>query len=105
MDSEFSFVGSWSSMARNTDARVELSAKPCCWSTQISSKPPLAYRQKTETLDFCLVLEGSITLVLDTEEVQLAAGDVVVQLGTRHTWSNRSQRACIVAVSSHDARA
>src|SRR3954469_8910107 len=32
----------WSLMARNTDARVELSAKPCCWSTQISSKPPLA---------------------------------------------------------------
>jgi uncharacterized cupin superfamily protein len=70
-----------------------------------SAKAPHAYRQQTPTLDLCVVLEGSITLVLDAEEVQLAAGDVVVQLGTRHTWSNRSKRTCIVAISSHDARA
>lgn len=61
--------------------------------------PPLRMR----TLDFCIVLEGEITLILDTEEVQLRAGDVVVQRGTRHAWSNRSGSACIVAISSHDA--
>lgn len=60
------------------------------------------YMQKTRTLDFCLVLEGSITLVLDTGEVHLQAGDIVVQRGTRHAWSNRSDRTCIVAISSHD---
>ena len=49
--------------------------------------------QKTRTLDFCLILEGEITLVLDTDEVQLAAGDTVVQRGTNHAWSNRSDRA------------
>ena len=32
---------------------------------------PHPYMQKTQTLDFCLVIEGEITLVLDTEEVQL----------------------------------
>ena len=48
--------------------------------------------QKTRTLDFCLILEGEITLVLDTAEVQLAAGDTVVQRGTNHAWSNRSDR-------------
>ena len=61
------------------------------------------YMQKASTLDFCLVLEGSITLVLDTGEVHLHAGDTVVQRGTRHAWSNRSDRPCIVAISSHDA--
>ncbi|HET9662626.1 MAG TPA: cupin domain-containing protein [Burkholderiales bacterium] len=61
------------------------------------------YMQKTRTLDFCLVLEGEITLVLDTEEVQLKAGDTVVQRGTNHAWSNRSSRPCVVAFSSHDA--
>jgi len=61
------------------------------------------YMQKTGTLDFCLVLEGAITLVLDTQEVDLRAGDVVVQRGTRHAWSNRSGRPCVVAISSHDA--
>jgi len=64
---------------------------------------PHPYMQKTRTLDFCLVLEGEITLVLDTEEVQLKAGDTVVQRGTHHAWSNRSDRPCVVAISSHDA--
>jgi quercetin dioxygenase-like cupin family protein len=49
------------------------------------------------------VLEGEITLVLDKEEVQLKAGDTVVQRGTNHAWSNRSDRPCTVAITSHDA--
>ena len=59
--------------------------------------------EHTRTLDFCLVLEGEITLVLDTEEVLLKAGDTVVQRGTRHAWSNRGDRPCVIAISSHDA--
>ena len=68
-----------------------------------SARAPHPYMQKTRTLDFCLVLEGEITLVLDTEEVQLKAGDTVVQRGTRHAWSNRSAKPCVIAISSHDA--
>jgi mannose-6-phosphate isomerase-like protein (cupin superfamily) len=67
-----------------------------------SPKAPHPYMQKTRTLDFCLVLEGEITLVLDTEEVQLKAGDTVVQRGTNHAWSNRSGKSCVIAFSSHD---
>ena len=54
------------------------------------------------SLDFCLVLESEITLVLDTEEVALKAGDTVVRRGTNHAWSNRSGRPCTVAFSSRD---
>jgi hypothetical protein len=64
---------------------------------------PHPYMQKTRTLDFCLILEGEITLILDTEEVRLNAGDTVVQRGTNHAWSNRSSRPCVIAFSSHDA--
>jgi len=64
---------------------------------------PHPYMQKTRTLDFCLILDGEITLVLDTAEVHLAAGDTVVQRGTNHAWSNRSNRSCAIAISSHDA--
>ena len=60
------------------------------------------YMQKTRTLDFCLVLEGEITLVLDTAEVHLKAGDTVVQRGTNHAWSNRSNQPCRIAFSLHD---
>lgn len=69
----------------------------------VTFAPGDAPARKARTLDFCLVLEGEITLVLDAEEVALSAGDVVVQRGTRHAWSNRSRRPCVVAISSHDA--
>ena len=65
---------------------------------------PHPYMQKTRTLDFCLVLEGEITLVLDTQEVHLKAGDTVVQRGTNHAWSNRSDAPCRVAFSLHDGK-
>jgi mannose-6-phosphate isomerase-like protein (cupin superfamily) len=74
-------------------------------SPQVSTYGPAArhpYMQKTRTLDFCLVLEGEITLVLDTEEVQLKAGDTVIQRGTNHAWSNRSDMPCVIAISLHD---
>lgn len=67
-----------------------------------SAKAPHPYMQQTRSLDFCIVLEGEITLVLDTDEVRLKAGDTVVQRGTNHAWSNRSNRSCVVAFSSHD---
>jgi uncharacterized cupin superfamily protein len=68
-----------------------------------SAEAPHPYMQKTQTLDFCLVLDGEITLVLDTAEVNLKAGDTVVQRGTNHAWSNRSDLPCTIAISSHDA--
>jgi uncharacterized cupin superfamily protein len=68
-----------------------------------AARAPHPYMQKTRTLDFCLILEGEVTLVLDTEEVALGAGDTVVQRGTNHAWSNRSDKPCRIAISSHDA--
>jgi mannose-6-phosphate isomerase-like protein (cupin superfamily) len=49
---------------------------------------PLMHR--TETVDYAVVLEGEITMLLDDSEVNLTAGDVVIQRGTNHAWSNRS---------------
>jgi uncharacterized cupin superfamily protein len=69
-----------------------------------SATAPHPYMHRTRTLDLCLVLEGEITLVLDTEEVHLKAGDTVVQRGTNHAWSNRSDKPCTIAISMHDGR-
>lgn len=46
----------------------------------------------TDTVDYAIMLEGEVHLVLDTEETLLAAGDTVIQLGTMHAWHNRSDR-------------
>ena len=45
---------------------------------------------RTQTLDYGIVTEGEVWLVLDEEEVHLKRGDVVVQRGTNHAWSNRT---------------
>ena len=56
---------------------------------------PLMHR--TETIDYALILSGEITMLLDDQDVHLKAGDVVVQCGTNHAWSNRSNDICEVA--------
>jgi len=49
---------------------------------------PMMHR--TQTVDYAVVLEGELTMLLDDEDVVLKAGDVVIQRGTNHAWSNRS---------------
>jgi mannose-6-phosphate isomerase-like protein (cupin superfamily) len=44
---------------------------------------------RTASVDYGIVLEGEITLILDDSEVTLRAGDIVVQRGTDHAWANR----------------
>jgi quercetin dioxygenase-like cupin family protein len=47
---------------------------------------------RTESIDYGLVLEGVLTLVLDGgAEVQVGQGDLVVQRGTDHAWENRGE--------------
>jgi uncharacterized cupin superfamily protein len=67
-----------------------------------SPEAPHPYMQKTETMDFCFILEGEIDLVLDTGSVTVTAGGAVIQRGTNHAWSNRSNAPCVMAVASHD---
>ena len=62
---------------------------------QADSPHPLMHR--TQTLDFGILIEGELTLVLDNEERHLLPGDVVVQRGTNHAWANRSDRPCRIA--------
>jgi quercetin dioxygenase-like cupin family protein len=59
---------------------------------------------RTRTLDYVIVIEGELTLILDDSEVTLAAGDVVVQRGTDHAWENRSTALARAAFFHIDAR-
>jgi quercetin dioxygenase-like cupin family protein len=59
---------------------------------------------RTRSIDYAIVLSGSITLQLDEgAEVELHAGDVLVQRGTIHNWINRSSAACTIAFVLIDA--
>jgi mannose-6-phosphate isomerase-like protein (cupin superfamily) len=56
---------------------------------------PLMHR--TETIDYGIVLEGELTLIVDRGETTIKAGDIIIQRGTNHAWANRSGKNCRVA--------
>lgn len=66
------------------------------------SPHPLMHR--TESVDYGIVIEGEITLVMDLGEAVLKQGDVVIQRGTNHAWANRSDKVCRIAFILIDGR-
>jgi mannose-6-phosphate isomerase-like protein (cupin superfamily) len=59
---------------------------------------------RTKTLDYVVVIEGEVVLVLDDNEVILKKSDVVVQRGTSHAWENRGGQLARVAFFHIDAQ-
>ncbi|WP_020495861.1 cupin domain-containing protein [Sciscionella marina] len=57
---------------------------------------PLAVHT-TRSIDYAIVLRGEVWAVLDATEVRMREGDVLVQRGTSHAWSNRSGDPCLIA--------
>lgn len=53
---------------------------------------------KTSSVDYGIVLEGEISLILDQQETTMAAGDILIQNGTSHAWINRSGKICRIAL-------
>ena len=54
---------------------------------------------KTKTIDYIILLEGDVTLVLDEDEVRLKPFDVVVQRGTNHAWINNGKKPATLILS------
>ena len=61
----------------------------------IKGRHPLMHR--TESVDYGIVITGEIVLLLDDSEVVLKPGDVVVQRGTIHAWTNRTNEIARMA--------
>jgi hypothetical protein len=51
----------------------------------------------TDTVDYALVMSGEIYAVMEEGETLMKAGDVLIQRGTSHAWSNRSDDFCRIA--------
>ena len=56
-----------------------------------------AHMHRTETIDYGIVLDGELVLIMDEGETTVRAGDIVIQRGTNHGWANRSDRNCRIA--------
>jgi naringenin degradation protein FdeH len=56
-----------------------------------------ANTHRTRSIDYALVLEGEIDMLMDETEVHVKAGDVLVQQGTNHAWVNNGDKPCRIA--------
>jgi hypothetical protein len=67
--------------------------------------PRHAFTHRTRSIDYAIVLEGEIDMLLDDSEVHLAAGDILIQQGTNHAWVNNGSTTCRIAFVLIDATA
>lgn len=67
------------------------------------NNPRHAGFHKTATIDYAIVLSGEIYAMMDEGEVLLKAGDILIQRGTNHAWSNRTNETAVVAFVLIDA--
>ena len=58
---------------------------------------------KTKTIDYIILLEGDVTLLLDEDEVRLKPIDVVVQRGTNNEWLNNGTDPALFIAQLIDA--
>lgn len=52
---------------------------------------------RTGTIDYVVVLEGELTMILSHDEIVLRPFDAVVQRGTEHAWCNRTSAPTLFA--------
>jgi len=57
-----------------------------------------SHLHRTNSLDYAAVIYGECDMELDGCEVHLRAGDVLVQRGTTHSFLNRGNDFCLIAI-------
>lgn len=70
----------------------------------IDQDKPHPLMHTTQTLDYIIILSGELYLITEEQETLLKAGDIVIQRGTHHAWSNRSKWPCIQLAILLDAK-
>ncbi len=60
------------------------------------ARAPSIPLHRNVTLDYMAILSGRIVFKLDEREIELAAGDTLVQGGNLHTWINRWDEPCLL---------
>ena len=80
---------------QSADARKAFNSIGAGHASDRHSADPMMH--KTATVDYIVVLKGEIWAIMDRGETLLKAGDILVQRGTNHSWSVRTNEPCVVA--------
>src|SRR5271168_1791154 len=62
-----------------------------------------AFMHRTRSVDYAIVLQGEIDMLLDEGEVHVKAGEILIQRGTNHAWVNRGDKPCRIVFVLIDA--
>jgi len=63
-----------------------------------------ANTHRTKTIDYAIVVDGEIDMLLDDSEIHVKAGDVLVQQATNHAWVNNGTKPCRIVFILIDAK-
>ncbi|MCF6777662.1 cupin domain-containing protein [Thiotrichales bacterium 19X7-9] len=75
--------------------------------------PPLTDEQKNDkhplmhqvnSLVYYIVLQGKIHIILDNSETELNPGDCIIDMGSKHAWSNKTDKIALMAFILLDAK-
>jgi len=80
---------------KGTDSREVFASLGASHAVDTTSTTPMMH--KTASVDYAIVLSGEVWAVMDEGETCMKAGDVLIQRGTNHAWSNRTQEPALVA--------
>lgn len=84
------------------DGKAAFAEMGAAHNIQPNDRHPFMHR--TESVDYAVIVSGKIKMLMDDSEVTLSAGDVVVQRGTNHAWSNQFDEPCTIAFVLIDGR-
>ena len=99
-----------STFRRPRTSRKSVSSEAVLKEMGLTEHPPAdaaarsPFMHRTKSVDYAIVLDGEIDMLLDETEVHLGAGDVLVQRGTNHAWVNRGTQRCRIAFVLIDAK-
>ena len=65
-------------------------------------KPNLENRigfHRTGGIAYCYIVNGELVFLVDTKEVRVRAGDVVVERNTMHSWRNEGTEPVVMAIT------
>ncbi len=79
------------------DGKAAFAEMGAAHNIQANDRHPFMHR--TDSVDYAVIVSGRIKMLMDEEadDVELSAGDVVVQRGTNHAWSNCYDEPCTIA--------
>ena len=71
---------------------------------QPKERSTASFMTKWGDLMYVIILQGEVTFILDTGEVVLKTGDVLVDRGSHHGWMNHTNEVCRIALIMLDAK-